>query len=168
MVSVSAPAGVLIQGHCCALMLELLFGHVSLPAERSAVLTVVCVPAWSAVYYACFMLLYACILLLLYARILLLLLYACFFMLLYASCMLMYARILLLYCCMLVLCSSLLDYAAVCLLIIMLIWFMHVLCFVTQTDILPTPFGECDTHKGTTEFVFSQHTPPPPPPPLHA
>ena len=60
-----------------ALMLELLFGHVSLPAECSAVLTVVCVPAWGAVYYACFMLLYACILLLMYARILLLL-YACF------------------------------------------------------------------------------------------
>ena len=32
---------VLILGHCCALMLELLFGHVSMPAECSAVLTVV-------------------------------------------------------------------------------------------------------------------------------
>ena len=37
-------AGVLIQGHCCALMLELLFGHVNMPAwgaECSAVLAVV-------------------------------------------------------------------------------------------------------------------------------
>ena len=39
-------AGVLIQGHCayCALMLELLFGHVSMPAggaECSAVFAVV-------------------------------------------------------------------------------------------------------------------------------
>ena len=46
MVSVSVPAGVLIRGHCCALMLELLFGHVSMPAECSAVLTVVWVSAW--------------------------------------------------------------------------------------------------------------------------
>ena len=41
MVSVSVHAGVLIRGHCCALMLELLFGHVSMPAECSAVLTVI-------------------------------------------------------------------------------------------------------------------------------
>ena len=41
MVSVSVSAGVLIRGHCCALMLELLFGHVSMPAECSAALTVV-------------------------------------------------------------------------------------------------------------------------------
>ena len=30
-VLVGVPAGVLIRGHCCALMLELSFGHVSVP-----------------------------------------------------------------------------------------------------------------------------------------
>ena len=52
MVSVSVPAGVLIQGHCCALMLELLFGHVSMSAwgaECSAVLAVV----WACVLSIC-------------------------------------------------------------------------------------------------------------------
>ena len=41
MVLVIVPAVVLIRGHCCALMLELLFWHASMPAECSAVLTVV-------------------------------------------------------------------------------------------------------------------------------
>ena len=81
------------------------------------------------------------------------------FMLLYASYMLMYAHILLLYCCMLVLCSSLLG-SCCCMLACMLIRFMHVRCFVMHTDALSTPFGECDTHKGTAEFVFSQQTTP--------
>ena len=80
-----------------------------------------------------------------------------FFMLLYASCMLMYARILLSSAVCLYYAALCLDYAAVCL----LVWFMHVLCFVTLTDILSTPFGECDTHKGMAEFVFCQHTPRP-------
>ena len=102
------------------------------------------------VFCCCCMLVFCCCCMLVFCCL--------FFMLLYASCMLMSACILLLYCCMLVLCSSLLGLCCCMLVYIMLIWFMHVLCFVTHTDILSTPFGECDTHKGTAEF---QHTPPP-------
>ena len=62
-------AGVLIQGPCCALMLELLFGHVRMPAggaECSAVLAVVwaCECACIVVLTLCALMLPCCALML--------------------------------------------------------------------------------------------------------
>ena len=64
-------AGVLIQGPCCALMLELLFGHVRMPAggaECSAVLAVVwaCECACIVVLTLCALMLPCCALMLPY------------------------------------------------------------------------------------------------------
>ena len=71
-------------------------------------------------------------------------------MLLYACIMLLYACITLLYACsMLVLCCCMLAYN-------------YVYVMYAHRHILSTPFGECDTHRGTAydEVIFSQHIPP--------
>ena len=64
-------------------------------------------------------------------------------------------RVLVLCCCMLVICCCMLAvclyYAAICLLTINYVDMMYACSlFVMHTHIiLSTPFGECDTHKGT-------------------
>ena len=117
--------------------------------------------AYSMLLYACIMLLYASITLLYHC---VLLLHAVcwysaaavcvFFMLLYAS----FADVCsysLLYCCMLVLCRSLLGLCC-----FMLAYNYVDMIYACRCFIMHTPFGQCDTHKGTAEFVFCQHTPP--------